>query len=118
MARRRRSRAGKPDRSVKAARLLERLGVEAELDAGESLVTVEPTFLLSDGRSARLAFERDEGQQLCVGYAVDNDGKWEMQDAERFSIRTLGYYQRRLKRIGERKRPPGRQSDEEEEVDP
>lgn len=118
MARRGRKHAGEPNRSVKATRLLARLGVEHELDAGKSLVTVEPTYLLSDGRSARLAFERNEEQQLCVGYAVDSDGKWEMQEAERFSLRTLGYYQRRLKRIGERERPAGQDWDTEEDTGP
>jgi hypothetical protein len=89
-------------RSVKTTRLLERLGVEEELDSGKRLVVLEPTFLLADEQSARLAFERDEEGQLCVGYAIDRDGHWEMQEAERFSVRTLGYYRRRLKRIGER----------------
>jgi hypothetical protein len=95
------------NRSVKTSRLLKNLGVEAELDAGISLATVEPTFLLDDGRSARLAFERDSDGRLCVGYAVDTAAGWEMQEAEPFSIRTLGYYRRRLKRIGERAPRPG-----------
>lgn len=107
MAAREGRRAGGADRSVKSTRLLERLGVEKELDAGRRLVTVEPTFLCSDGRSARLAFERDTERRLCVGFAVDVGGKWEMQESEPFSIRTLGYYRRRLKRIGEREPRPG-----------
>jgi hypothetical protein len=102
LAAKRRKRTSGPTRSVKTDRLLARLGVEKELDSGKRLVALEPTFLLSDERSARLAFERDEEGQLCVGYAIDCDGQWEMQEAERFSIRTLGYYQRRLKRIGEK----------------
>lgn len=93
-------------RSVKTDRLLARLGVEEELDDGQPLVTVDPTYVLSDGRLARLAFERDEEAQLCVGYAIGTEDNWVMEEAERFSIRTLGYYQRRLKRIGERERPP------------
>ena len=112
-----RKRAGGANRSVKATRLLARLGVEDELDAGENLVTVEPTFLLFDGRSARLAFERDAERQLCVGYAIDKDGTWEMHEAEPFSMRTLGYYQRRLRRIGEREPRPG-EEDWEEDTDP
>jgi hypothetical protein len=89
-------------RSVKTTRLLEALGVEEELDSGKRVVVLEATFLLADGQSARLAFERNEEGQLCVGYAIDRDGQWEVQEAERFSVRTLGYYRRRLKRIGER----------------
>jgi hypothetical protein len=110
-----RKRAAGANRSVKTARLLERLGVEEELDSGRHLVTIEPTFLLFDGRSARLAFERDEERQLCVGYAIESDGNWEMEEVERFSIRTLGYYQRRLKRIGEREQVPGEEDGEAED---
>ena len=105
MAPKRRKSAAGANRSVKTARLLDRLGVEKKLAAGRALVTVEPTFLLSDGRAARLAFERDEEHELCVGYAVDEEGEWKMEEAERFSVRTLGYYRRRLKRIGEREDP-------------
>ena len=114
MAAKRRKRAGGANRSVKSTRLLKSLGVEDELDAGSRVATVEPTFLLSDGRSARLAFERDEERRLCVGYAIESDdGKWEMEEAEPYSIRTLGYYKRRLRRIGERPPRP-----EEEDGEP
>jgi hypothetical protein len=112
-----RKRAAGANRSVKSTRLLARLGVEEELAAGEKLVTVEPTFLLSDGRSARLAFERDEERQLCVGYAIEQDGTWHMEEAEPFSMRTLGYYRRRLRRIGEREPRPG-EEDWDDETEP
>lgn len=115
MATRRRKRAGGATRSVKTTRLLERLGVEKKLDSGKQLVEIEPTFVLSDGRSARLAFERNEEGELCVGYAIERDGRWEMLEAERFSVRALGYYERRLKRIGEREQL---EDDWEEDSDP
>lgn len=87
---------------MKSDRVLEGWGVERTLDAGARLAPVGPLYLLDDGRSARLAFERDEEARLCVGYAVEREGRWEMEEAEPFSARCLGYYQRRLKRIGRR----------------
>ena len=47
------------------------------------------------------AFLRDEHASLCVGYASDDSGEWATVEAEPFSMRALGYYERRLKRIGE-----------------
>ena len=107
------------NRSVKATRLLAALGVEDELDAGgKVLVTVDPTFILADGRSARLAFERDDERRLCVGYAIEQDGTWQMEEAEPFSMRTLGYYRRRLRRIGEREPRPGEEDEEDDDSEP
>jgi hypothetical protein len=90
------------DRSVKSARVLESWGVERTLDAGARIAPVGSLYLLGDGRPARLAFARDEEGRLCVGYAVESAGRWEWEEGEPFSARSLGYYQRRLKRIGRR----------------
>ncbi len=91
--------------SVKSLRLLERWGVERELDAGAAVVVVGPVYLLGDGTPARLAFLRDESRRTCVGYAVERGGQWVVEQCDFYSARTLGYYQRRLKRIGELEEP-------------
>jgi hypothetical protein len=92
-------------RSIKSARLLEAWGVERKLDDGAPCAPVGPVYLLDDGRSARLAFYRDDERRLCVGYAVETEGRWQVEEGEPFSARGLGYYQRRLKRIGRRSAP-------------
>jgi len=91
------------DLSVKAQRLLKRLGVPDAFAHGETLVLVGPTYeLLKDpGIHVRLAFLHDDDNRLCVGYASDDGGNWEPVESEPFSMRALGYYERRLKRIGE-----------------
>ncbi len=89
--------------SVKARRLLRQLGVEAALARGESLVMTGPTYELrkEPGVHGRLAFVRDEDGRLCVGWASDAAGAFALVEAEPFSLRTLGYYQRHLRRTGE-----------------
>jgi hypothetical protein len=88
--------------SVKSQRLLDKLGVPAALARGETLVLTGPTYeLVKDpGIHVRLAFLRDEEHRLCVGYATNDSGEWEAVESEPFSMRALGYYERRLKRIG------------------
>lgn len=86
--------------SVKSERLLGLWKVEEGLANGAPLVAVGPVYRLDDGTAARLAFMRDVEHGLCVGYAVERGGKWAMQDSDPYSARSLGYYQRRLKRIG------------------
>jgi len=89
------------ERSVKAERVLQRFGVMRALDRGERLVLVGPTYELrkNPGIKVRMTFLRDRDGQLCIGYANDEDG-WQPVEYEPFSLRALGYYQRRLKRIG------------------
>jgi hypothetical protein len=90
------------ERSIKAERILKRLGVMNALDRGEVLVLVGPTYELrkDPGIRVRMAFLRGSDGELCIGYANDEDG-WQPIEFEPFSLRALGYYQRRLKRIGE-----------------
>lgn len=92
----------KMERSIKAERLLERLGVMKALERGENLVLVGPTYELrkDPGIRVRMAFLRGSEGQLCVGYANDEEG-WQPVEFEPFSLRALGYYERRLKRIGD-----------------
>lgn len=88
--------------SVKSRRLLDKLGVPAALERGETLVLVGPTYeLVKDpGICVRLAFHRDDAGGVCVGYASDDAGSWEIVESEPFSMRSVSYYERRLKRIG------------------
>lgn len=88
--------------SVKAQRLLDKLGVPPAFARGETLVLVGPTYELVKGPGirVRLVFLHDDEKRLCVGYASNGSGTWEAVESEPFSMRTLGYYERRLKRIG------------------
>jgi len=90
--------------SIKSQRLLQQLGVMQALARGDTLVLVGPTYTLRKEplRRVRLAFLRDEADRLCVGYAVAETGGWEPVESEPFSLRAFGYYERRLKRIGDR----------------
>jgi hypothetical protein len=90
-------------RSVKSQRILQQLGVLKAFERGETLVLIGPTYELrkDPGINVRLAFLHDDEGRLCVGYASDNGGAWQPVESEPFSMRALGYYERRLKRIGE-----------------
>jgi hypothetical protein len=89
--------------SVKSERLLKRLGVLEALAHGHRLLLVGPTYELRNdpGIHARMAFLRDDEGQLCIGYASDDTGDWEVVEHEPYSLRAFGYYERRLKRIGD-----------------
>ena len=101
--------------SVKSRRIIEQWGVERALAQGATVVPVGGVYRLPEGSAARLVFLRDEMQRLCVGYAIERDGQWVVERADPYSARTLGYYRRRLKRIGEGEPPergggqPGRE---------
>ena len=88
--------------SVKSQRLLDKLGVPAAFARGEALVLAGPTYeLVKDpGIHVCLAFLHDGEGRLCVGYANDDGGQWRAVESEPFSMRALGYYERRVKRIG------------------
>lgn len=89
--------------SAKSERILQQLGVAKAFERGETLVLVGPTYELrkDPGVRVRLAFLRDAEGRMCVGYASDDGGEWQAVESEPFSLRALGYYQRRLKRIGD-----------------
>lgn len=91
------------DLSAKAAQALRRLGVAAALDRRPDGALVGPIYELREDPNvrARLLFRRDADGVLEVGYATArSDSPWEPVDLEPFSLRALGYYERRLKRIG------------------
>lgn len=89
--------------SAKSERILKQLGVAKAFEQGETLVLVGPTYELrkDPGIKVRLAFLHDDEGRLCVGYARDDGGEWQPAESEPFSRRALGYWERRLKRIGE-----------------
>lgn len=89
--------------SAKSERLLKQLGVAKAFERGDTLVLAGPTYELrkSPGVHVRLAFLHDDESRLCVGYASDDGGDWQPVESEPFSRRALGYYERRLKRIGD-----------------
>ena len=89
--------------TTKSERILKQLGVAKAFERGDTLVLAGPTYELrkDPGIKVRLAFLHDDEGRLCVGYASDDGGEWQPVETEPFSLRGLGYYQRRLKRIGE-----------------
>ena len=89
--------------SAKSERILTQLGVAKAFARGETLVLVGPTYELrkNPGIRVRLAFLHDDEGRLCVGYASDDGGDWQPVESEPFSRRAHGYYERRLKRIGD-----------------
>jgi hypothetical protein len=89
--------------SVKSERILKQLGVAKAFARGATLVLVGPTYELrkDPGTCVRLAFLHDGEGRLCVGYASNDGGEWQAIESEPFSMRALGYYERRLKRLGE-----------------
>jgi len=89
--------------SAKSERILKQLGVAKAFERGETLVLIGPTYELRKdaGIKVRLAFLHDDEGRLCVGYASDDGGERQPLESEPFSLRALGYYERRLKRIGE-----------------
>lgn len=92
-----------PDRSAKAEQAIRRLGVEAALQRAPDGALVGPVYELraTPGVRARLLFRRSPQGGLEIGYATATvGGPWERVESEPFSLRALGYYERRLKRIG------------------
>ena len=89
--------------SAKSERLLKQLGVLDAFAKGETLALVGPTYALRKDPDVkvRLAFLHDDEHRLCVGYARADGGVWAAVESEPFSMRALGYYERRLKRIGD-----------------
>ena len=87
--------------SVRAQRLLRDLGVERAFGRGDRYLLVGPVYELRREPEirVRLAFERDD-DDVRVGYAQSRGSGWEMVESEAYGLRSYGYYERRLKRIG------------------
>jgi hypothetical protein len=99
--------------SVKGDRLLSSLGVLPALDRGDALAFSGPIYELrkEPGIQVRLVFLRDDENRVAVGYARREGNDWEAVEHEPFTMRALGYYERRLKRIGDRVDPRDRKTD-------
>ena len=99
--------------SVKGERLLASLGIQAALDQGDELVFSGPLYELrkEPGVQVRLVFLRDDENRIAVGYAQRDQDEWRPVEHEPFTMRALGYYERRLKRIGDRVDTRDRQPD-------
>lgn len=90
--------------SARGQQRLVELGVVAALDDGDPIVLRGPLYELrkEPGVFVQLAFLRDDGERILVGYARRQGDEWVAADYEPYSLRALGYWERRLKRIGER----------------
>lgn len=87
--------------SPKAERVLRAHKVRERWARGEDPVLAGPAYRItgSGENFMALAF-RLEGEQWWVGLASSEQGKWAFVEGEPFSLRTLGYYERWLKRRG------------------
>lgn len=89
--------------TVRAERILRDLGVLRAFSSGDRLIVVGPIFELrrEPDTRVRLAFVHTEDKIVEVGMARAVDNRWEVIESEPFSLRSYGYYERRLKRIGD-----------------
>lgn len=93
--------------SAKSDRILRQLGVLPRLAAGERLVTAGPIYALrADQRTRASLVFTIKGDHLYVGYALDPGTGWQAVELEPYSLRSLGYWQRWLKRHGVPLAPP------------
>jgi hypothetical protein len=91
--------------SVRAQRFLQELGVVSAFAKGDRFLLVGPVYTLrrdADTR-IRMIFARGEKKgEIQVGYAsAGTTGGWTVVEIEPYTMRSFGYYQRRLKRIGD-----------------
>lgn len=90
--------------SVRARRVLVDLGVEGAFAKGDRFLLVGPVYTLrrdADTR-VRMVFARGEKRgEVLVGYVSAGAGAWAVAELEPYTLRSYGYYQRRLKRIGD-----------------
>ena len=89
---------------LRPVKLGQRQGELVVVDQGlkaDERVVVNGQLGVTPGAKVRLAFLHDAEGRLCVGYADDREGEWQAVEFEPLSWRALGYYQRRVKRLGE-----------------
>lgn len=90
--------------SVRADRFLRELGVSRALERGDRYFLVGPLYVLrADAETEiRLIFRGRSPRTVEIGYASRQaGGRWIIAECEPYTMRSLGYYQRRLKRIGD-----------------
>lgn len=88
--------------SVRGERTLRDLGVLKAFDRGDERVLAGPVYVEDEapGLSMRMLFTRDKENGIQVGYAKLVDGEWQEVEVEPYSLRSFGYYERRMKRLG------------------
>lgn len=96
------------DASVRGLRTLRDLGVEKAFQQGDRAVLVGPVYELRREPDVfvRMVLLRESKDEVQIGYVRrEGDAKgaaaWEIAETKLYSMRTYGYYQRRLKRIGD-----------------
>lgn len=89
--------------SVRARRVLEDLGVLSAFAKGDRYLLVGPVYALrrDPDTRVRMLFARGDDKEICVGYASSTGNAWAEAESEPYTMRSFGYYQRRLKRIGD-----------------
>jgi len=89
--------------SVRGERTLQALGILKAFDRGDTRLLVGATYALrkEPETELRLLFELQDGE-VWVGYARRAEGgDWQSVETEPYSLRSYGYWERRLKRIGD-----------------
>lgn len=97
--------------SVRGEKTLADLGVLRAFERGDRCLLVGPVYELrkEPGTELRLFFERTTDGGIEIGYARRSEGgDWETVESEPYTLRSFGYWERRLKRIGDylRNEPP------------
>jgi hypothetical protein len=89
--------------SIKSDKLLQKLGVVQAFAHGDAIAHVGPVYELrkQPGSYVQLIFTHDDEKRICVGYAQHEGESWNIAECEPYSMRSLGYWERRLKRIGQ-----------------
>lgn len=90
--------------SVRAQRLLQDLGVTRAFGRGDRFLLVGPVYTLraQPETRVRMVFARDGKDGIAIGYAAADETRgWRIVESEPYTMRSYGYYQRRLKRIGD-----------------
>lgn len=88
--------------SVRGERVLRDLGILRAFERGDHRVLAGPEYVevKPPGRRLRMLFVRDPEHGIEVGYALLVDGEWQTVETEPFTLRSFGYYERRVKRLG------------------
>lgn len=84
--------------------MLEEMGVTRAFARGDRFLLVGPVYTLREQPETRIrmVFARSAERVIEIGYAsADASAPWRIVESEPYTMRSYGYYQRRLKRIGD-----------------
>jgi len=89
--------------SVRSQRLLRDLGVSRAFSQGDRFLLLGPEYALrrEPDTRVRMIFLRGEAKEILVGYASNEGSGWSVVESEPYTMTSYGYYERRLKRIGD-----------------